>query len=178
MMGTDQRDLFVPSLRTAIETYVPPGGHIFDFRCGRRTDVRAGRRCGSPRDDGVARRAQSTLRRGLRHFLERQPHLQPGVALAVGLDDLVAGRETGHRFCRMPSISRWGCLCCISRRTCWAAPRVILRLVKPGGVFFAVVTDESASFTGCGTPGFRESGGLDPIPMADFCWTSTNGDGT
>ena len=45
------------------------------------------------------------------------------------------------------------------------------------GVFFAVVTDESASFTGCVHREFRGPV-VDPIPMADFFWTSTNGDGT
>src|ERR1041384_4845908 len=34
MMGTDQRDLFVPELRRVIETSVPTGGHIFDFGAG------------------------------------------------------------------------------------------------------------------------------------------------
>ena len=34
MMGTDQRDMFVPELRRAIETSVPSDGHIFDFGAG------------------------------------------------------------------------------------------------------------------------------------------------
>ena len=31
MMGTDQRDLFVPVLRTTIASSVPTGGHVLDF---------------------------------------------------------------------------------------------------------------------------------------------------
>ena len=31
MMGTDQRDMFVPELRRAIEDCVPRDGHIFDL---------------------------------------------------------------------------------------------------------------------------------------------------
>jgi hypothetical protein len=31
MMGTDQRDLFVPALRRVIEACVPTNGHILDF---------------------------------------------------------------------------------------------------------------------------------------------------
>ena len=31
MMGTDQRDMFVPELRRVIEAYVPSDGHIIDF---------------------------------------------------------------------------------------------------------------------------------------------------
>src|ERR1041384_1081865 len=34
MMGTDQRDMFVPELRRVIETSVPNDGHIFDFGAG------------------------------------------------------------------------------------------------------------------------------------------------
>ena len=34
MMGTDQRDMFAPELRRAIETSVPSDGHIFDFGAG------------------------------------------------------------------------------------------------------------------------------------------------
>ena len=34
MMGTDQRDMFVPELRRAIEASVPRDGHIFDFGAG------------------------------------------------------------------------------------------------------------------------------------------------
>ena len=34
MMGTDQRDLFVPLLRRAVGNYVPPAGHIFDLGAG------------------------------------------------------------------------------------------------------------------------------------------------
>ena len=32
MMGTDQRDMFVPELRRTIEASVPSDGHIFDSR--------------------------------------------------------------------------------------------------------------------------------------------------
>ncbi len=34
MMGTDQRDLFVPVLRTTIAGSVPTGGHVLDFGAG------------------------------------------------------------------------------------------------------------------------------------------------
>src|SRR3954451_4022240 len=34
MMGTDQRDMFVPELRRVIETSVPKDAHIFDFGAG------------------------------------------------------------------------------------------------------------------------------------------------
>jgi hypothetical protein len=34
MMGTDQRDMFVPELRRVIEACVPRDGHLFDFGAG------------------------------------------------------------------------------------------------------------------------------------------------
>ena len=36
---------------------------------------------------------------------------------------------------------------------------VVLRLVKPGGVFFSVVTDESTAYTGAVQRAFIEAGG-------------------
>ena len=35
MLGTDQRDLFVPVLRAVIPSIVAPGGHILDLGAGR-----------------------------------------------------------------------------------------------------------------------------------------------
>src|ERR1700677_816160 len=34
MLGTDQRDLFVPELRQAFVDFVPKAGAVFDFGCG------------------------------------------------------------------------------------------------------------------------------------------------
>jgi hypothetical protein len=34
VLGTDQRDLFVPELRQAIVDFVPKAGELFDFGCG------------------------------------------------------------------------------------------------------------------------------------------------
>ena len=159
MMGTDQRDLFVPSLRTAIETYVPPGGHIFDFGAGDgQTFARVA--------DAVPHGTTVSLEEPNPHyvedyvaFLERQPHLQPGVALAVGLDDLVAGARDGALGLPDAVDLALGMHMLYFTADLLGSLEVILRLVKPGGVFFAVVTDESASFTGCVHREFVEAGG-------------------
>ena len=46
-----------------------------------------------PRDDGVAEEPNPHYVEDYVAFLERQPHLQPGVALAVGPDDLQGSRD-------------------------------------------------------------------------------------
>lgn len=159
MMGTDQRDLFVPSLRTAIETYVPPGGHIFDFGAGDgQTFARVA--------DAVPYGTTVSLEEPNPHyvadyvaFLERQPHLKPGVAVAVSLDELVAGARDGALDLPAAVDLALGMHMLYFTADLLGSLEAILRLVKPGGIFFAVVTDESASFTGCVHRAFVESGG-------------------
>lgn len=166
MMGTDQRDLFVPSLRAAIEAYVPAGGHeagghIFDFGAG---DGQTFARVADCVPDGTTVSLEEPNPHYVADyvaFLERQPHLKPGNALAVGLDALVAGARQGT--IELPDAGSvdlaLGMHMLYFTADLLGSLEVILRLVKPGGVFFGVVTDESAAFTGCVHRTFVEAGG-------------------
>lgn len=174
MMGTDQRDLFIPSLRAAIEACVPArgvsaggvpaGGHIFDFGAGDgQTFARVADRVPEgttvsleePNPDYVADYVA---------FLERQPHLKPGVAHTVGLDELVSGVRQGTLELPENVDLALGMHMLYFTADLLGSLEVILRLVKPGGMFFGVVTDESASFTGCVHRTFAEAEGA---PDAD-----------
>src|SRR5262250_2145758 len=88
MMGTDQRDMFVPELRRVIETYVPSNGHIFDFGAGDgqtfalvAAAVPKGTRV-SIEDPNAGYLADYGA------FLRTQAHLRPGIALEAGFDEL------------------------------------------------------------------------------------------
>jgi hypothetical protein len=90
MMGTDQRDLFVPELRRVIEACVPIDGHILDFGAGDgqtfalvAASVPEGTRVSieEPNPGYVADYSA---------FLRTQAHLRPGMALVAGFDEIDA----------------------------------------------------------------------------------------
>src|ERR1041385_6039598 len=94
MMGTDQRDMFTPELRRAIETSVPSDGHVFDFRAGDgqtfglvADSVPQGTRVSieEPNPEYLA---------NYRAFLNTKTHLQPGIALAAEFDAIDAAAES------------------------------------------------------------------------------------
>ena len=95
MLGTDQRDLFVPELRQAIVDFLPKAGAVFDFGCGDgqtlalAADVLPGGTRLSfedPNPDYVDR---------YRRFVESRGDLEVGVALIAGFDEMdeVARRQ-------------------------------------------------------------------------------------
>lgn len=158
MMGTDQRDLFVPLLRRAVGNYVSPGGHIFDFGAGDgqtfayvAEDVPAGTTVSIEEPN-------PTYLTAYRAFLERQPHLRAGVALDAGIDDLRTALGAA-----LPPRARID-LALGLHMIYFAADvpdtlRTILALVRPGGAFFSVVTDEATAYCGSVLRTFIDSGG-------------------
>jgi SAM-dependent methyltransferase len=93
MMGTDQRDMFVPELRRTIEASVPRDGHIFDFGAGDgqtfalvADSVPQGTRVSIEEPNPEYLADYSAL-------LKTKPHLRPGIALAVGFDEIDAAAE-------------------------------------------------------------------------------------
>lgn len=161
MMGTDQRDLFVPLLRRAVEEHVPQGGHVFDFGAGdgqtfaRVADVVPAGTTVSLEEPNPPYVADYLA------FLGRQPHLRPGIALAMGLDELVEGAKRGSIELPEPeSVDlALGMHMLYFTDDLPATLETIISLVKPGGAFFSVVTDESTAYTGCVQREFIESGG-------------------
>ena len=161
MMGTDQRDLFVPLLRRAIEKHVPVGGHIFDFgaRDGQTFALVAD---AVPEGTTVSlEEPNAAYLADYVAFLARQPHLRRGIALAAGLDELEEGaRRTGVELPDAQSVDL-----ALSLHSIYFTADLpgsiqrVLRFVKPGGAFFSVITDGASSYVGWVQRAFLEARG-------------------
>lgn len=161
MMGTDQRDLFVPELCRLIEEAVPRAGEIFDFGAGDgRTFALVADRIPpdtrisieEPNPEYVAR---------YRALLERKSHLRLGSVLAVDFDRIDAGAES----LEAPLPADGTMDLCLALHMVYflddlaAGLARMVRFLKPGGVLFLVLTDESAGYTGLVLRRFIEQGG-------------------
>jgi SAM-dependent methyltransferase len=161
MMGTDQRDLFVPLLRRAIGTYVPAEGQIFDFGAG------DGQTFGYVAD-AVPHGTTVSIEEpnpaylsAYQGFLERQPHLHCGIAVGSGIDDFEGDARLGRVELPPPqSIDlALGLHMIYFASDVPATLRTMLQFVKPGGALFSVVTDESGAYCGSVLRTFIEDGG-------------------
>ena len=161
MLGTDQRDLFVPLLRRTVAEQVPAGGQIFDIGAG------DGQTFGYIADAVPAGTMVSIAEpnpaylAAYQGFLERQPHLRGGAAVLAGLDALDEEATGGvGAFPEPGSVDVALGLHMIYFATDVARSlRAILRFLKPGGVYVNVVTDETTAFNGAVLRSFVESGG-------------------
>ena len=161
MMGTDQRDMFVPELRRVIEAYVPSDGHIIDFGAGDgqtfglvAASVPKGTRVSieEPNPDYVA---------DYTAFLKTQAHLRPGMALVAGFDEIdAAANRSGAPLPQDGVIDVGLALHMIYHLNdlCAGLTRMV-RFLKPGGVLFSVVADEAEGYTGLVLKRFIETGG-------------------
>ena len=100
MMGTDQRDMFVPELRRIIEASVASDGHIFDFGAGDgqtfalvADSVPQGTRVSIEEPNPEYLADYSAL-------LKTKGHLRPGIALAAGFDEIDAQPNARGKNCR------------------------------------------------------------------------------
>lgn len=161
MMGTDQRDLFVPLLRRAIMTFVPPGGAIFDFGAGDGQTFSYVASAVPPETTVSILEPNPTYLVAYQAFLESQPQLRPGLALEAGIDDLYAEAH-GSRDDLPPQSSidlALGLHMVYFASEAPAALRAILEYVKPGGALFSVATDEANGYSGAVLRTFVDSGG-------------------
>ncbi len=161
MMGTDQRDLFVPLLRRAVAKYVHPDGQIFDLGAG---DGQTFAHVAAVVPAGTTvsiEEPNPAYLAAYQELLERHPHLRRGVAVAASIDDLVAAanrRDDGLP--RPASIDLALALHMIYFSSDVAETlRTVLEFVKPGGALFSVVTDEPAAYCGSVLRTFLDSGG-------------------
>ncbi len=161
MMGTDQRDMFAPEIRRAIETSVPSDGHIFDFGAGDgqtfalvADSVPQGTRVSieEPNPEYLANYCA---------FLKTRAHLRPGMALAAEFDEIDAAAErSGEKLPSDGSIDLGLALHMIYFvNDLPASVTRMVRFLKCGGVLFVVVTDETVGYTGLALKSFIEHGG-------------------
>ena len=161
MLGTDQRDLFVPELRRVIEACVPAGGHIFDFGAGdgqtfalvadsvpKGTSVSIE----EPNPDYLADYSA---------FLKTQQHLRLGVAMGVEFEAMDSTSAcSGELLPHDASVDLALALHMIYFvNDLLASVTRMVRFLKPGGALFLVVTDETVGYTGLALKSFIERGG-------------------
>jgi SAM-dependent methyltransferase len=161
MLGTDQRDLFVPELRQAIADFVPKAGAVFDFGCGDGQTLAlaadalpGGTRLSfeDPNPDYVDR---------YRRFVESRGDLEVGVALAAGFDEMdeVARRQK----VKLPGEGSIDLGLALHMLFFVAdLERSLIRMARflaPGGGLFIVLADESDGYTGHALRAFIEAGG-------------------
>src|SRR5262245_45611524 len=141
MMGTDQRDMFVPELRRLIEACVPRDGHIFDFGAGDgqtfalvAASVPKGTRISieDPNSDYLA---------DYLAFLRTQAHLRPGIALAAAFDEIdSAAARSGETLPQDGSVDLGLALHMIYFVDELSSSMTrMVRFLKPSGALFVVV---------------------------------------
>lgn len=161
MLGTDQRDLFVPLLRQTVAEQVPAGGRIFDIGAG------DGQTFGYIADAVPAGTAVSIAEpnpsylAAYQAFLKRHPHLRGDIAVPAGLDDLDKDATGGAADLPAPgSIDvALGLHMIYFASDVARSLRAILRFLKPGGTYVNVVTDETTAYNGAVLRTFIASGG-------------------
>ena len=161
MMGTDQRDMFVPELRRAIEGCVPRNGHIFDFGAGD-GETFALVAASVPKGTCVSiEEPNPEYLKSYVAFLKTQAHLQSGVVLADGFDEIdTAVMRSGEKLPADGSIDLALALHMLYFvHDLSSSVTRMVRFLKPGGVLFVVVADETVGYTGLVLNRFIEEGG-------------------
>jgi SAM-dependent methyltransferase len=161
MMGTDQRDMFVPELRRIVETSVSSRGHIMDFGAG---DGQTFALVAASVPEGTLvsfEEPNPAYAADYSAFLATQPHLRPGMALAAAFDEIDGAAErSGALLPADGSIDLGLALHMVYfLNDLSAALTRMVRFLKPGGTLLVVVTDESESYTGLVLKRFIEAGG-------------------
>lgn len=161
MLGTDQRDLFIPLLRRAVERYVPVEGHIFDFGAG---DGQTFAHIADTVPAGTTvsiEEPNPTYLAAYQAFLERQPHIRCGIAVAAGLNELTTGFRSGGLALPAPgSVDlALGLHMIYFAADVRGTLHAMLEFVGRGGALFTVVTDEAKAYGGAVLRTFIASGG-------------------
>ena len=161
MMGTDQRDMFVSELRRAIEDCVACNGHIFDFGAG---DGQTFALVAASVPQGTCVSIKEPNPEYVKNyvaFLKTQPHLRLGMVVAAGFEEMdTAAARLGETLPQDGSIDLGLAVHMIYFvRDLSSSVIRMVRFLKPGGVLFLVVTDDTAGYTGLVLNRFIEGGG-------------------
>src|SRR5262249_15256936 len=148
MIGTDQRDMFVPELRRAIESCVPRNGHIFDFGAG---DGQTFALVAASVPPGTCVSIEDPDPEYLKNyvaFLKTQPQLRLGVTVEAGFEEMAtAAGRLGETLPQDGSIDLALALHMIYFVHDVSSSVIrMVRFLKPGGVLFLVVTDETVGY--------------------------------
>ncbi len=161
MLGTDQRDLFIPILRSIVAESVPAGGHLLDLGAGDGQTF-------SLLADAVPAGTTVSFEEPNPHYfadyraaLARLPHLRPGFALSAPFDDIDSAAEAGGM--PVPTDASQDLVLALHMIYFLGdLPAGLLRMarfVRPGGALLIVVADESTGYTGRVLESFVAAGG-------------------
>lgn len=161
MMGTDQRELFIPELRRVIKQCVPSGGHILDLGAG---DGQTFALLADSVPDGTRVSIEEPNPGYMADYiayLATQEHLRLGMALEAGFDEIDSmATRSGTSVPRDGSIDLCLALHMIYFVSDLSAGIVrMMRFLKPGGSLFVVFTEETANYTGGVMQAFIDGGG-------------------
>jgi SAM-dependent methyltransferase len=166
MMGTDQRDLFVPELNRVIAEHVPRDGHILDFGAG---DGQTFALVASAVPDGTRVSIEEPNPGYLADyaaFLRTQPHLRPVMTLLGAFDEIdAAAARLDERLPEDGTVDL--CLALHMLYFVGDLPAGLLRMarfLKPGGALFIVTADEERSYSGRVVDAFGAAAGDGPAP--------------
>lgn len=161
MMGTDQRDLFVPLLRDTIAASVQAHGHALDIGCG---DGQTFALVADALPAGVTvsfADPNTHYVEDYRAMLRRFAHLREGLALAAGFEEMDAAAQ--RRGERPPNDG--GVDLALAVHMLYFLPNLpaaltrMARLLKPGGALFVVVADDADGYTARVLHAFVAAGG-------------------
>lgn len=161
MMGTDQRDLFVPELRAAISRSLPRAGHILDIGAGN------GQTFELIADTVPNETTVSFIEPNIhyvndyRAMLGRLPHLKSGDSITAGFEGVDAlAHRSGFNLPSDQSVDLVMALQMIffleDLPTSFTR---MARFLRPGGELFVVFADEIDGYTGVALRAFIAEGG-------------------
>ena len=157
MLGTDQRDLFVPVLRAAIPGIVAPGGHILDLGAGDGQTFALLADCVPEGTTVSIEEPNAGYVADYSGYLATQPHLRPGIALVAGFEGLDAMEADMPPDGSVDLVLALHILYFIADLP--AGFVRMARFLKPGGALCVEVADEIEGYTGQALQAFIAAGG-------------------
>lgn len=165
MMGTDQRDLFIPTLRTAIQRSVPEGGHVLDIGAGDGQTF-------ALVADQVPTGTTVSFAEPNTHYvpdyqalIQRTPHLQEGIALCAGFEEIDERAELDR--VSLPADGSIDLAMALHMiyflEDLPSSLTRMARFLRPGGELFVVFADETEAYTGRSLHHFLQREGKDRV---------------
>jgi len=159
MMGTCQRDRFVPELRAVIERAVPEsGGHVLDLGAG---DGQTFALAADAVPDGTTvsiEEPNPDYVAAYDAWLRAQPRLRTGMSLVAGFDDIDAYAGAALPADGSVDLALAMHMLFFVADVGKALTRMV-RFLKPGGSLFVVIADETVGYTGRVVQAFVDAGG-------------------
>ena len=157
MLGTDQRDLFVPALREIIPGVVAAGGHVLDVGAGDGQTFALLADRVPPGTTVSFEEPNAGYAANYGAFLATQDHLRPGLEMTAGFEEIDALDAPPPPDGSVDLVLAIHVLYFIAD-----LPAGLLRMarfLRPGGALCVVVADEAEGYSGRALRAFIDAGG-------------------